>query len=522
MITEPFINSCFSVLLCRNVKVRRDKTLFRDILEILKFFDNKTVEVPVIMQSKIDCLTKICKLKGDDREDDNIVDSIMASRKFEKISQFINDKLCDTPTDKVLNDNIRQIRLRKKLGNLFINVDDVEKLLSSIKTGTFESIDDVILDYETVVKQLYTRMMEENRMASIEATSSLDLFKDDYTSVTDKIVASYDKHNTIPTGFHILDHEVLRGGFEASRIYIFGGGSGSGKSTLLNNLINNAATFNKELSMNPIDMAVKQEDNPNEKNVYVYITLENTIEESFLRSYQSLFKKTDTEVLSDIAKGVDLKKKMMFELNKTNSTIIMKYFPAKSISSIDIRMVMDDVASEYGRSAIKGVFVDYLDLLISDTKYDNMYRLELGDITLGLKSIAVDYNTPVVTVTQLGRSVYRVESAHQLEVDQMSESIKKVEHADFVALIVKDRTDDKIVHCKVAKNRIGKSNVGMTFDVDFTTFRFIKCTKLANPDKKDASSKSNGVSPATGLPLQMSNVSAKSYNFAGFSSDNLF
>jgi len=60
MITEPFINSCFSVLLCRNVKVRRDKTLFRDILKILEFFDNKTVEVPVTIQSKIDCLTKIC------------------------------------------------------------------------------------------------------------------------------------------------------------------------------------------------------------------------------------------------------------------------------------------------------------------------------------------------------------------------------------------------------------------------------------------------------------------------------
>lgn len=495
MITESFINSCFSVLLCKNVKVRRDKTLFRDILKILEFFDNKTVEVPVIIQSKIDCLTKICDLKSEDREDDNIVDSILASKKFEKISQFIFDRLNENPTDKVLNDHIRQIRLRKKLGNLFTNVDDVEKLLNSIKSGSFESIDDIILDYESVVKQLYTRMMEENRMASIEATSSLDLFKDDYAHVTDKIVDSYDKKNTIPTGYSLFDNEILRGGFEASRIYIFGGGSGSGKSTLLNNLINNAATQDKSMLMSPIDAAQKQDGQQDQKNVFVYITLENTIEESFLRTYQALFNKTDTQVLSDIAKGINLKEKVVFELNKTNSTIIMKYFPAKSISSIDIRMVLDDVSSEYGRAAIKGVYVDYLDLLISDTKYDNMYRLELGDITLGLKSIAVDYNVPLITVTQLGRSVYRVESAHQLEVDQMSESIKKVEHADFIALIVKARNEENIVFCKVAKNRIGKSNVGMEFHVDFSKFKFTNVVKVKNKEKQDSSNSGNTFKP---------------------------
>ena len=518
MITESFINSCFSVLLCKNVKVRRDKTLFRDILEILKFFNNKTVEVPVIIQSKIDCLTKICNLKSDDRQDDNIVDSILASKKFEKISQFILDRLNENPPDKILNDNIRQIRLRKKLGNLFNNVDDVERLLNSIKSGSFESIDDIILDYEAVVKQLYTRMMEENRLASIEATSSLDLFKDDYTHVTEKIVDSYDKKNTVPTGFPLFDNEVLRGGFEASRIYIFGGGSGSGKSTLLNNFINNASTYDKNMMMSPIDASIKQDEDPDKKNVYVYITLENTIEESFLRTYQALFNKTDTQVLSDIAKGIDLKEKVMFELNKSNSTIIMKYFPAKSISSIDIRMVLDDVSGEYGRESIKGVYVDYLDLLISDTKYDNMYRLELGDITLGLKSIAVDYNVPMITVTQLGRSVYRVESAHQLEVDQMSESIKKVEHADFIALLVKNRHDDTIVHCKVAKNRIGKSNVGLDFKVNFPTFKFISATVVKNKDKQDAANSGNADNKIK--PTRLATCDAGS--FKGFSSDNSF
>jgi replicative DNA helicase len=162
----------------------------------------------------------------------------------------------------------------------------------------------------------------------------------------------------------------------------------------------------------------------------------------------------------------------------------MKYFPAMSISTLDIMGVVDDVIDKYGKDAIAGLYIDYLDLLKTDMKYD-MYRLELGHITLSLKTLAVQYNIPVITASQLGRRVYSIQASSELNLDQMSESIKKVEHADFVALLAKDSTDKKIVHGKIGKNRAGESNINIDFQVDFSMFKFINASICANKEKDD-------------------------------------
>ena len=82
------------------------------------------------------------------------------------------------------------------------------------------------------------------------------------------------------------------------------------------------------------------------ENVFIYITLENTIEESLLRTYQPMFGKDKNDVLRDISSGVDIKGKIKEKLKMCNSTIIMKYFPAMSISTLDIMGVLDDAIAE--------------------------------------------------------------------------------------------------------------------------------------------------------------------------------
>jgi len=482
MITEGFINSCFSIILCKSCSIRKDKSLYRDIKEIVEFSETKkTIEIPVVVQSKVDCLKSICKLKLDGREDDNLIDSVMASKKFEHLTNFIELKISEIISDTVMSDNMMQVRLRRKLNNLFKNVDDIEGLLTTVKNGNFDSIDDVVINYEKIVKSLYTSMMVEQKAVLVESAASLDLRKDDFAAVTQKIKDKYERLNTTPTGYSVFDNEILSGGFEPSRLYVFGGGSGSGKSTILNNFIDNAATMDLTQTMSPLEQDII---NKEKTNVYIYVTMENTIEESFLRTYQDIFQKRSIEVLQDISNGINLKEEILKKLDKTNSTIIMKYFKPKSISCIDLMMVVDDVILEYGREAIRGLYVDYLDLLMTDSP-NELYRIELGDITLGLKTIAVEYNIPVITLTQLGRSVYRVEQAFQLNLDQMGESIKKVEHADFIALLIKDQFTDGLVHLKVAKNRSGKANISAEFQVNFEWFKFLRGNKISNENKSD-------------------------------------
>ena len=486
MITESFLNSCFSLLFNQNSKIKKTKALYRDVLEILDFSDTKdSYEIPLPVKSKMEFLRKLTEMLLADKTAESVIDSVSLSEKFKQHQDFLDVKITENLKDEVFQDFIRQIRIRKKIGALFQNYDELNKVLDSIKDGSFDSIDDLVDDYEVTIKTLYTNMMESNRAVTIESAASLDLAKDDYTSVIQMITKKYEKSNKTPTGFELLDRpDYLNGGYEPSRLYVWGGGSGAGKSTMLNNSIYRGATSHQMLSVDGMISPAK----PGEiKNVYLYVTLENTIEEALMRTYQPMFDKTIPEMIRIINEGkVDIAQEIMGELAKNNSTIVMKYFPAMSISTLDLMGVVDEAIDEYGEDAIRGLYVDYLDLLKTDTKYD-MYRLELGHITLALKTLAVQYNIPVITATQLSRSVYNIQESRQLSLDQMSESIKKVEHADFVGLLGKDQNDNSIVHGKIGKNRAGKSNISLQFAVDYSKFKFIDAQVAANKSKSDAS-----------------------------------
>jgi replicative DNA helicase len=479
MITDSFLNSCFTLLLNKNSKIRKVKALYRDILDVLKFSEGqKSFDVPLEVQNKLELLKQLCGMFLKDKIVENAIDSIMIGEKFRQHVGFIDLKINEDIKEHAFQDIINQIRLRKKINALFQNYDELSDVLDSIKEGSFDSLDNLVEDYEVTIKKLYSNLMESNRSITIESSASLDLVKDDYEHVIEMIKKKYERQNTTSTGFPIFDNNIMLGGYEPSRLYVFGGGSGAGKSTMLNNTI-----YKSAITIDPSNPIIK----PDEINkVYIYVTLENTIEEALIRTYQPMFNKTTPQMLRELTKeSFDIKKKIVSKFNKTGSTVIMKYFPAMSISVVDLMGVVDDAINDYGKESIAGLYVDYLDLLKADTGYD-MYRLELGHITLSLKTLAVQYNIPVVTASQLGRAAYRIQEASQLNVDQMSESIKKVEHADFVMLMAKDQTDDTRVYGKVGKNRSGKSGVSINFQVAFDRFKFLNANLLTNVQKADS------------------------------------
>lgn len=479
MITESFVNSCLSLLLNKRSKIRRNPALYRDILEIISFYETKhSFEIPVNVKGKLECLKKASSMLLDGRQINSVYDSLVSGR-YKQYSDFLYRVITEEMQEDIFQDYLKQVRIRKKVKSLFENYDDLSQILDTIKTGSFEAIDDLVEDYEITIKTLFSNMMENNRQVTIESAASLDMVKDDFASVIDMIKKKYERRNTTSTGFELIDSYIMNGGYEPSRLYVYGGGSGAGKSTILTNSIFKAAMKPINFMDNP-DVVVPQ---PGEiAKVYLYVTLENTIEESLMRIYQGMFHKKLPQMLYDISTGVDIKKQINDVLLQNHSTIIMKYFPAMSISSTDLMGVLDDVASEYGIDKIAGLYIDYLDLLKTDTKYD-IYRMELGHITLSLKTIAVQFNIPIITASQLGRAAYRIKNSDELNLDQMSESIKKVEHSDFVMLLAKDMTDENIIYGKVGKNRSGKSNLGIEFGVDFEKYLFNSATLKSNPGR---------------------------------------
>lgn len=467
MITESFINSCFSLIFSKS-NIRKDKILFRNIIEILNFNKNKNnkFDIPILIKNKVDCLLKVCYFKLDDKTDDSIIDSLSFSEKYSDILSMLELKRINELHDQVSLDLIKQIRLRKKFNSLLNNYDKLNNVMEIINDSSFESLDDILIEYENTIKLMYSKIIEENRSLSIEATSTIDLVKDDFKPMLDKIIEKYDRKNTTPTGYNILDDYVFNGGFERSRLYILAGTAGAGKSTLLGNLIVNSALKSSFM----YDQEENTENNINK--VYIYVTMENTIEEAFMRLYQSLYNKKTREVLNDIISGVDIRKMIVDKFAKNNATVIMKYFKPGTVSCTDLMVTLDDTIEEYGQSAIKGLYLDYLDVLRNDTRYDVKW-MEIGEIALSLKLLAVDYNIPVITPTHLDRSAYNAENIGSITPGNMAKSIQKTEHGDCIIVQIPDKFDNSIVHFKVVKNRSGRSNIAIDFKVDFNYYKFI-------------------------------------------------
>jgi len=457
MVTNNFLDLCITVLACQS-KIKKDKILYRDIRDIISSsLEYHKDDVPIQQINKISFIYKYCDLKLKGKTNETVIDSLSNIDKFKNVIDYFEVKKEQELSDTELLDIVNQVRLRKKLNFVISNYDKLENLITSVNGSSPKSLDEVVQDFETTIKMLYTSIIEQNKLLSIESSSSLDLVKDDYDNVLKKIIEKYDRSNVTPTGFQILDDEILNGGFEPSRLYILAGSAGSGKSTLLCNFICN--------SMQMMDKK--------EKNIFLYITLENTIEESFVRIYQSLFMKTSEEVLNDISNGVDIKGKLSDELNKTNSTIIMKYFTPKSISPTDIMMTLDELKEEYPECKIKGLYLDYLDLLCSDFKFEINWQ-EIGQIALSLKALAVEHCIPVITPTHLNSTSYNSQGS-DLNLSQISKSVQKVEHSDFMILMIKDPNDDSLVKIKIGKNRNGQSGRSLDFKVDFSHSIFLNC-----------------------------------------------
>lgn len=515
MITELFLNSCFILTLNKNTLVRKNKALFRDILDIVNFYEKKEkTNIPVNVKNKLECLQSICKLKVEDRLSESVVDSVVASGKYKGMENFLTEKIMDIYEDALIYDGISQVRTRKKLISLLSNYTELNKFLETVKSGTFESADNIVSDYEAFVKTMYSSLMESSRAVEVEASSSLDIMKDDYGKVIELIKKKYDKGSVLPTGYDVLDSRVFKGGFEKSRLYIFAGGSGSGKSTLLLNFIVNDLLTKKT----PYE---EKEDN-GEQKVHLVITLENLVDESLMRMFQCMYEKSDVQFLREINSDIKrnpaefIKSKVINKIVKGNTTVIFKYYPKFSISPTDIMMIMDDIKSQYGPNCIKTLYVDYLDLLKLDTIAYEQYRLELSHITSNLKDIAVQYSVPVITVSQLTRDVYRGNlESKDLSMAMMSESVKKIEHADCIIIMSKDKHQD-IVHMNIGKNRSGVSNLSLDFKVDFSMYKFINgYMSVTNTRTDDEILNSDGTQSFGGLNQLQSDVINNAPLFVG-------
>lgn len=150
-------------------------------------------------------------------------------------------------------------------------------------------------------------------------------------------------------------------------------------------------------------------------------------------------------------------------LSNLKGESIIKSYPTKTVSGLTLRSHLDQCRTilNYVPDVI---IVDYGDLMKGKSFVEK--RFELENIYEELRQISSEYQCPLWTVTQAGRSSL---SDEYIGSDKISEAFKKVEIADFIMSV---STQKKIL---VNKNRFGPSfNTfnSIEFNTEIGTIKF--------------------------------------------------
>jgi replicative DNA helicase len=335
--------------------------------------------------------------------------------------------------------------------------------------GNIETLDEVIKEYKDLVKSSFNDVSDFEIKSSLGLVTSLNTPNDDCTQIINEIKNKYSPQNVIPSGIRELDEEFLSGGYQPSRIYLYAGISGVGKSILLMN----SAIRGAMSGLTPLELSFASFPtlSSGPQRLFLYITLENYVYETWMRFYCALTKKTKGEMLAKLRDASVTSKDIQNEIEQIlgpyNCAIQVEYFPSNTISPGNIAALIQKYNRSPLQRVVKAVYVDYLDLLQPDEKGE-MYRLDLGAIMSRLKIISASFEIPIITATQLNREAYRKEKDKEFGIETVSESIHKVFIADFGAVIQRVESPEngsngdqppKPVKAilKVEKNRDGKT-----------------------------------------------------------------
>jgi len=474
MIGEEFIDVCLKAC-CSidNRKYTKSKELFNNIYTIFKIYnkENEKEDVPTEFKDKFELTMYLSAYRTQASYFDyNYFADRISKGKFKDFLPLIKEKVMDLDEEEIEKIFIFVLDKRKVL-EITKGSKEMELLLEDLYSGNYLDDKEIISRWETSLEYLHKNMVEIKKIELMSEVSSLDMLNDDLFPVLEKFRENIDERNTLKTGYSDLEKRLSAKGFEKRRLYMIGGCSGVGKSAFLMNLMCNSAKLNEDKDCKP--------------KTFLYITAENLIDESWARYYCCITGETYSSLMEKIKETFDIAEKykesdpskykeIIYEfkndlddkakriLKECNSNIIFKYVQPRKTTVRDIEAIIDAVKSE---NNIQAVYLDYLDLFSTGLNLD--IRLEQAYIAQEFKNIAVSSNVVLVTVTQLNKEGYNSNSAPS--VTSMGESMKKVDHSDFVLFLQtaeKEKdvislsdipTEIKKIRMTLLKNRNGKT-----------------------------------------------------------------
>lgn len=283
------------------------------------------------------------------------------------------------------------------------------------------------------IANLNTMFRQATVQSVTNETFSLNpnILKDRIAEIQSQLKSEYRK---LVTGMQGLN-QMLGGGFENTRCYLFLGVTGVGKSLSLLNIAYQMKKYNKNFK--PKD--------PTKIPCIVYLTMENTTEETVDR----LFKMSTGMDIRNCNEEDALKLlQTEGELYLTDDSpidIIIKYQPNRSVDTGYLYTLTEDLEDE-GYEVIC-MIQDHVKRIRSVTNEQDV-RLELGNVINEMKTFAILKDIPMITVSHLNRDGARVIDSQSsrtksdltrlLGKSNIGESLLMLDNVDYSAIINRD------------------------------------------------------------------------------------
>lgn len=257
------------------------------------------------------------------------------------------------------------------------------------------------------------------------------------------------------TGFNKLDN--MTSGFQKSDLIIIAGRPSMGKTSF---------------AMNIVEYIIKN----NKDDPVIIFSMEMPAEQLILRLLSSLGRIDQTNIRKGNI-GEEDWLKLTESLKKIkNCNLYIDDTPM--ITPIDIRKKIRRCIRDTGKISL--IMIDYLQLMHVSSSFISYNRTaEISEISRSLKSIAKEFNCPVLAVSQLNRSLEQRINKRPI-ISDLRESGAIEQDADLILFIYRDEVynGDCLDNKGIAELIIGKQRNG---PIGVITIRFIgKYTKFEN------------------------------------------
>lgn len=276
-----------------------------------------------------------------------------------------------------------------KFSHVYNNVDAMLDICTRLKSSDYGSKAEIVHEFESLINSIQNDFRRSKNEDQTEAIFSL---RDGYFEDS-----MYDTYNTLNsprrklvTGMQGMN-ELLGGGFENGRCYVYFGLPGEGKSSVILNMIYQVKKYNK-------DYVTKD---PTKRPCIVLLTMENTVTETIERLFGIATSVPHmTDVSPEDAIKVLREEGELYLTDESPIDIIIKFKPSNSVDTSYLYTFTEDLEDQ-GLEVI-AMFQDYIGRIRSVERHQDT-RIEYGAIVDEFKIYAEIKDIPVITVAQLNR-----------------------------------------------------------------------------------------------------------------------